>query len=87
MHTLTTVLGALFAIGVVVLLVLLDPTPRNIAALKFGGLALAIGAVCALLWPYQMALVLIAPFALLLVWGLFRFVFWPFYWVEGLLRR
>ena len=51
----------------------------------WGGLSA--GPVLALLWPVQMAYAIAAPAVLMALWGLWRLVFWPLYWLEHLLRR
>ena len=62
---------------------LLQPSSRNRALAKITALA----GVLALLWPVQMAYAIAAPAVLMALWGLWRLVFWPLYWLDGERRR
>ncbi|GAB1384891.1 hypothetical protein MASR1M59_00390 [Melaminivora sp.] len=65
------------------LAVLVQPSTRN-RALAAGTL---LAGALALAAPMQLAWAIAAPAVLLALWGLWRVVFWPLYWLEHLLRR
>ena len=67
----------------VTVLVLLQPSARNRAIAKITLLVSAL----ALLWPVQMAYAIAVPAVLFALWGLWRLVFWPLYWLASVLRR
>ncbi len=67
----------------IAVLVLVQPSARNRAIAKITLLASAL----ATLWPEQMAYAIAAPAVLVALWGLWRLVFWPLYWLASALRR
>ena len=78
----------LFVLGTVaiVVLVLAQPTARNIATAKLGALGCVLATACALLQPEYAAAVGVTVLACALVWVAWRALTWPLRYVASVFR-
>lgn len=74
------------AVVAIAVLVLAQPTARNIATAQLGALGCVLAGACALLWHEYAAAVGISVLALALLWVFWRTLTWPIRYVASVFR-
>ena len=72
--------------AVALFLTLIDPSMRNVRAIKVGAVAALAASAAAMLWPSYAVALFVAAFTLAMLWLFAQALFWPFRLLGRLLR-
>lgn len=77
---------AAFVALLALLLMLIEPTGRNVRAMQAGAVAALSGSLAAWVWPMHAASLLVAAFLLAALWLLGQALLWPLRWIGQVVR-